>query len=167
MSDRDRDDETMPMSRLAAILDAYGAEPRRWPAGERNAAEALIGASSEARALHAAAARFDGALSASVAPAPSAALRAAILQAAPKPEPAATPGIAAVLRGLWQALAGTLAGELGGLRPAGAVLGIALVLGAVTGGAVGTQTAATSTVSAEENVDFVQLALFDDSYGEF
>ncbi len=51
----------MKLSRLSAILDAYGADPARWPCGEREAALALTRASlpaaralADARALDAA-----------------------------------------------------------------------------------------------------------------
>ena len=49
----------MGMDRFRELLDAYGAEPRRWPAQERGMAEALIAASPEARALRAKAAGLD------------------------------------------------------------------------------------------------------------
>lgn len=158
----------MSIARLQAILDAYGAESRRWPAAERMAAEALLARSAEARALRDSAAGLDLVLSISTAPQPSPALRDAILQAARRPAPAPAPGAADPLRTLWRSLLGALTGELGGLRPAGAVLVLALVLGAVAGGAVETGSAdGTSVAMSEQNLDFVQLALFDDSYGEF
>lgn len=164
MTGTNHDGARMAMDRFAAILDAYGAAPQRWPADERAAAESLLAASAQARALQAGAARLDDVLAGSRAPAPSAALRRAILQAAPgaasRPVPAA-----GTLRGLWQSLAATFAGELGGLRPAAAMLGIALILGAMAGGAVEVRTMTLAT--AEQDVDLVQLALFDDSYGEF
>lgn len=157
----------MTVTRLAAILDAYGGEARRWPAAERAAAEALLTASPEARGLLAEVTRLDQMLSAAPAPEPSAALRAAILQAAPKPAATSRPSVAEIGRGLWQSLAGVLTGELGGLRPAGAVLGIALVLGVVAGGALESQTEADTSVASAPTLDLLQLALFDDSYGEF
>jgi len=168
MSERERHGWPMPIDRFAAILDAYGAEPPRWPTAERAAAQSLLAVSPEAQALHASAARLDRLLTASVAPAPSAAVRAAILQAAPRGIQAPPSGAVETLRGLWQALLGTLTGELGGWRPAGAALGVALLLGVAAGGTVGTQSSGTrSTTAAEESVDFVQLALFDDAYAEF
>lgn len=157
----------MTVTRFAAILDAYGGVARRWPAAERAAAEALLAASPEARGLLAEATRLDRVLSAATAPAPSATLRAAILGAAPKPVAASRPRLAEIGRGLWESLAGVLTGELGGLRPAGAVLGIALVLGVVAGGALESQTETGTSVAAAPTPDLLQLALFDDSYGEF
>src|SRR6202142_3331296 len=50
------------LDRFRELLDAYGAEPRRWPAGERAAAEALLAREPEARALRAKAAAIDGLL---------------------------------------------------------------------------------------------------------
>lgn len=152
----------MSMARLRAILDAYGAEPRRWPAAERAGAEALIAASAEARALRDEAAALDDVLASAVAPAPSSALRAAVLQAAPRPQAAS--GFTENLRGLWQSLLSTLGGELGGWRPAGATLGVALLLGIATGGTIGMQPDDTTTVAAAEELDLLQLALFDDPY---
>jgi hypothetical protein len=168
MSDQGQGGQRMPIDRFAAILDAYGAEAWRWPAAERAAAESLLAASAEARALRAQAAQLDHLLTVSVAPGPSAALRAAILQAAPRGDRAQSSGAVETLRGLWQALLGTLTGELGGWRPAGAVLGVALLLGVAAGGTVETQSSDTqSTAATEQSVDFVQLALFDDLYSEF
>jgi hypothetical protein len=168
MSEQEHSAAQMPIDRFAAILDAYGAEARRWPAAERAAAESLLAASAEAQALQAQAAQLDQLLTASVAPAPSAALRAAILQVAPRGAGNRPAGAAETLRGLWQALLGTLTGELGGWRPAGAVLGVALLLGVAAGGTVETQSGTTSSTAAtEQSVDFVQLALFDDLYSEF
>jgi len=40
----------MKLERFSEILGAYGADPERWPAAERSAAEALLAASAEARA---------------------------------------------------------------------------------------------------------------------
>lgn len=157
----------MTVTRFAAILDAYGSAARRWPEAERAAAEALLAASPEARGLLAEATRLDRVLSAATAPEPSAALRAAILQAVPKQAAAGRPSFAEIGRGLWQSLAGVLTGELGGLRPAGAVLGAALVLGVIAGGALESRTGSSTSAASAPTLDLVQLALFDDSYGEF
>ncbi len=81
----ERDDRIMDLARLAAILDAYGADPRRWPQDERAAALALLADSPEARALCDAAEALDTLLDAPVPPAPSPELRAAILAAAQRP----------------------------------------------------------------------------------
>lgn len=50
------------LERLEEVLDAYGASPDRWPEQERGDLLALVERSSEARALHDAAAQFDAVL---------------------------------------------------------------------------------------------------------
>lgn len=79
------DTERDTLARFEALLDAYGAEPRRWPADRRAAAEALLARSPEARALQAAARRLDALLDAApAAPAP-AHLVGRVIAAAPRP----------------------------------------------------------------------------------
>ncbi len=78
-------DRKMDMARLAAILDAYGGDERRWPESERAAALALLAESAAARALRDEAAALDTLLDVALAPAPSPALRAALLAAAERP----------------------------------------------------------------------------------
>jgi len=58
----------MTFERLQAILDAYGADPARWPESERPAAEGLLAAMPEAHAQHDAAARLDAMLDAMTLP---------------------------------------------------------------------------------------------------
>lgn len=87
----------MDMQRLEVLLDAYGADPARWPAAERAAALALLAADPAAQAWLEQARRLDRALDAlPPAPAPAgnlaACIRAAAQQrdagpAAPKPIP--------------------------------------------------------------------------------
>jgi hypothetical protein len=75
----------MDLTRFEALADAYGADLRRWPAAERDAADALMAAEPQAaRALLSAAEGLDDLLAASRPPAPSPALRAGILAAAPR-----------------------------------------------------------------------------------
>lgn len=52
------------MQRLQAVLDAYGADPQRWPAADRAALDPFIAAHAEAQALVASEADFDRVLSA-------------------------------------------------------------------------------------------------------
>jgi hypothetical protein len=57
----------MTPERLRTIIDSYGADPARWPAAEREAAQALLatsGTDAALRGLHAEAVRLDAALSA-------------------------------------------------------------------------------------------------------
>ena len=75
---------------LLQLLDAYGADPARWPAEDPRRAKvwALIDSGDAMAAQSVAAARaLDRALDTMAAPAPSAALTGAILQAAQKPGP--------------------------------------------------------------------------------
>lgn len=55
-------DGDMTLARLREILAAYGASPRRWPADERMAAEALLASSLKAREAVTEAARLDDVL---------------------------------------------------------------------------------------------------------
>jgi hypothetical protein len=52
----------MKLDRFTELLDAYGAEPRRWPPAERAAAQAFLAVSAEARGRLAAAAALDALL---------------------------------------------------------------------------------------------------------
>ena len=74
--------DDMTLDRFAALLDAYGADPARWPDAERAGAHALLDRSAEARARRDAAAALD-ALRDRAAAAPSSALAARILAQAP------------------------------------------------------------------------------------
>jgi len=65
-------DRARALVRFAALLDAYGAEPRRWPADRRAWADALLARSPAAQALRSTAARLDGLIDAAcVDPAPA------------------------------------------------------------------------------------------------
>jgi hypothetical protein len=74
----------MDRQRFLTIVEAYGAEPRRWPASERDAALALASADAEAAAALAEAQALEAVLDANVPPQPSAATRRRILEAAPR-----------------------------------------------------------------------------------
>jgi hypothetical protein len=74
----------MTIERLTELLDAYGAQPERWPDGERTAMRALLERSAEARAHLAAAADLDALLDRAVTAAPAPDLAARILAAAPR-----------------------------------------------------------------------------------
>lgn len=78
----DRTDTGTTLDRLRAVLDAYGAEPARWPASERDALASLVAASAEARRLQADAARLDSVLDALPAAMPAPGLEDRILAAA-------------------------------------------------------------------------------------
>jgi hypothetical protein len=71
------------LQRLQHLLDAYGADPERWPWPERRDAWRLLERSAEARARRDEAARLDALLDLTPAAQPSAELAARILTAAP------------------------------------------------------------------------------------
>jgi len=72
---------TLTVSRLEALLDAYGGDAACWPDAERASALALIERDPEARTLHAAALALDAKLALSALPdAVSARLRARVLE---------------------------------------------------------------------------------------
>ena len=147
---------------LDELLDAYGADPERWPADDprRAAAWASIDAGDGAALQSLTAARaLDRALDSVTAPAPSAALAGAVLQAAQRPEP----GI--------RAWAGRFR-NLSLLKPAGALacaalLGIAVgvqapvpIAGVGKSQAAGLETEMASLGALEVNGD-------DSGFGEF
>ena len=70
---------SMGMDEFRTLLDAWGADPARWPSDRRAAAEALAARSDEARQLLADEAAFDALLGAEPAPEPGPALTASIL----------------------------------------------------------------------------------------
>lgn len=131
--------EREALARFEALLDAYGAEPRRWPADRRAAAEALLARSAEARAMQASAARLDALLdTAAIEPAP-AHLVGRVIAAAPQPK---------VARGGWFA---------GWLKPATG-LAFAAVLGLALGGFVSPFDAGSAELA---DADSVTLAIGD------
>ena len=146
--------EGMTLERLRAIVEAYGTEPMRWPAAERDAGAALLAKSDEARALLTAAEPLDQLLDAVPPLTPTPGVRAAILAAAPR---AGGQSPAAGFGDLWRGFMR----ELGGWRLAGAVLGAALVLGIVSGGLLSQMS------TAEASPGLLQLALLDDSIAEY
>ncbi len=71
--------KTIDRARLRRLLEAYGAEPARWPAAEREAALALLGRSVEAAALRSEAAELDRLLDEAALPQASPELMAEVL----------------------------------------------------------------------------------------
>lgn len=78
----------MGMERFRELVEAYGAEPGRWPANERGAAEALLAGNAEAARLRKQAATLDAMLD--KASLPEAAFDAETLIAAVTGEPQRT-----------------------------------------------------------------------------
>jgi len=68
----------MTTERVRTLIDAYGADPERWPADERDAARRLVETDPVLSAELADAASFDALLDALPAPAPRPALRVAL-----------------------------------------------------------------------------------------
>jgi hypothetical protein len=79
------DKEGGSLARFEALLDAYGAEPRRWPEDRRAWAEALLARSPAAVSARDEAARLDLLLDAADTEGASAALMGRVLAAAPAP----------------------------------------------------------------------------------
>lgn len=76
--------DPMKAERFGYLLDAYGAEPRRWPDEERDAALAFVRSDARAAAMMEAAGGIDDLLAAHRVPAPSKALAAVIVARAPR-----------------------------------------------------------------------------------
>lgn len=101
--------ERMGAARFAALIDAYGAEPRRWPEEERAAAQAFARSDPRAVALLDAGADLDDLLLAHHVQQPSVALRAAVIASGSRRR------LLARARLWWAALALGLAGAGGAL----------------------------------------------------
>src|SRR5690349_13576018 len=130
--------EREALARFEALLDAYGAEPRRWPADRRAAAEALLKRSPEAQALHATAQRLDALIDTAPAEPAPAHLIGRVIAAAPQPR--------------------ARSGWFGGLLKPVAGLAFAAVLGL----ALGTFVSPFDTGSGEiADTDTVSLAIGD------
>lgn len=110
---------SMDLQRLSELLDAYGANPERWPVTERDAALALLASSGEARTQQRMAAMLDAELDLHPVTPPSTALRAAVIASIPQPR-----------RG-WVRSLGDLWRELGGWQLAGPAFAASLALGAL------------------------------------
>jgi hypothetical protein len=111
----------MTPERFAALADAFGADLRRWPEADRNAAQALVQESTLARARLAEADALDALLDLSRIAAPSADLRQRILATAPKPR-ATGPASARSRLLRWLSGLGAI-----GILTCGAVAGAAVV----------------------------------------
>jgi hypothetical protein len=86
MNDRSQ----MTLARLGELLDAYGADPERWPPEEREAAGVLLAQSAEAQRRCEASAQLDAILNLVPAHAASSALLERVLAAVPQPASAET-----------------------------------------------------------------------------
>jgi hypothetical protein len=70
----------MTLTRLADLLEAYGADPQRWPSAERTPAEALLQSDPRAAELQRSALSLDAQLDMFEVAEPSAHLRARVLE---------------------------------------------------------------------------------------
>lgn len=120
----------MNKDRFAAILDAYGAAPRRWPAAEREAARAFLAADAHARVMQGEAEGLDEVLSAAPALAAPPELRARVLSAAPRSGRLAPGTAASGWTRFWAPGAGLAAAGVAGL-----MFGAVLAGGGPDGGA--------------------------------
>lgn len=75
---------TVGLERFEQIVDAYGADPGRWPEAERPQAEAFMAGSAEARAMVQGAQALDDWLDAAPSRAPSELLERRVIKAAPR-----------------------------------------------------------------------------------
>jgi hypothetical protein len=124
----------MTPERFERLVAAYGAEPALWPAGEREAALALLADHPRLQQVLDAERALDGALRAWTLPPVPARLRDGVLATAPKERgrwPAAWGR-----RGLWISGAGLAAACAAGVVVGAGVIGPSL-LGAGTGGHIG------------------------------
>ena len=110
---RETNDQALFDERAAEIIAAYGADPARWPDGERATALAVIASSADLRAAQAAARGLDADLQRwAQAPVPAGDVAAAARQVLRRPRP--------LLRwALGTGLAASLAAGLVALAPAG------------------------------------------------
>lgn len=141
----------LSLNRFRELVDAWGADPARWPAQEREAAEALLAQDGRARALQAQAASLDALLSGDRVPPPRPQLRRSILLAARARRTGFLPM-------LWN--------ELGGLRVAAPTLAASLVLGIAVADVFGWQDTVTPDPSVQAP-DYAELALLDGSYEDY
>lgn len=161
-------DKEITLERFAAIVDAYGASPERWPAPERSAADALLAASAPARALLAEARMLDGLLAAAPLEAPSDALVERLMAARPRALAALAP--AAKPRGLFRELVDAIWPYGSPALPTGA-LAASIVLGVALGSVSEISVlngSATATAAAETETGdrLISLALADVTWPE-
>lgn len=124
-----RGNSTMTLDRVRQLAAAYGADPRRWPDGERDAAKALIAGSPAARDLLAEAGQLDAVLALAPAEVPDAAmarLTAATTfpprrSVAPSPMASATSLMAWLTSAVWPR-----ATVLAGMMALGIITGLAI-----------------------------------------
>ena len=114
---------SIDIQRFEQLLQSYGANADRWPTTERDAALALVQASSDARRLFDETVQLDGILDLAASPEPTAALAARIVAAA-EPAPAWREWLAGIAAEIW---------PFGRQWQAAAILASAAILGLALG----------------------------------
>jgi hypothetical protein len=94
-------DKQVSLERFAVLVESYGASPDSWPEDEREAALQLLDQSKEAVRMHEEAQALDLWLDEAPDVAPSVALRARVLDAAPKPETSWSERWSRVIETIW------------------------------------------------------------------
>ncbi len=92
--------DSIDIQRFEQLLQSYGANADHWPTVERDAALALVQASSDARRLFDQAAQLDGILDLAVSPEPSAAVAVRIVAAVDR-TPAWREWLAGIVMEIW------------------------------------------------------------------
>lgn len=178
----------MNWQRLAEIVEAFGASPERWPAAERQAAEALVARSAEARALVAQARELDALLDMAPASVATPELAARIMAARPvaSARPVMQPAHAAMgarrsanvgragvepwrvmVRAVWPYGSPAVpAGALAFSVVLGLTLGLAAPSTLATVGVTTATTTASSSASGTAGDQLVAMALVDNEYPE-
>jgi hypothetical protein len=154
------------MERLAALLDAYGAQPARWPAAEREAAEALIARSDAARDAFAEAARLDAALDAAAPPPPADRLAFRLRALMPRRETVVTPAAMPAVRrraAAWLASPLARAAAVAFAVLGGVGIGLAIPHGSAPETAPATVATAPQGAAAPQTAAFAENATFDDA----
>lgn len=159
------------LSRLAELVAAYGVVADRWPADERQGAEALLLRSPEARALLERERELDRLLAAAPDAVPSVALVARLMAARPRAASSLIRNGARGEGGFWRMLAQSVWPYGSPVLPAGALAASVLVgvgFGAAMPSAVSAFGLATATVVTSEPADdrLVSIALADNEYPE-
>lgn len=134
----------MDIERFERLIEAYGADPRRWPVTEREAARAFAHAHAErCGPLLEAAHELDLAMDCAPVGAPSLALRERVIGAAPR---GLRPGLGAATRWLWwPGLAAACA--------AGVLAGVVVTDQATRGVRADTVLAANTELALADNTD--------------
>jgi hypothetical protein len=138
----------MNRERLDELIDAYGADPVRWPAAERAAAQALLARTPDARTRLAEAAALDSRLDSwpGSVPALDPARLAAAASAVPQPRPLSRPRTAIRWTPFaWQGAAGLAAAALAGFLIGWSGLDTTL------------------TAPTADNIDSVAMAIIEDA----